>query len=133
MTDSKCAKSNNLPNRTYYVHLVLFFMVCYLLFIMVMATPIAIYKSRNPENIFQGCLYQTGRYNGHIEPIFAINDEYKAVLEDMNTRFFPASKKHQSKYKTKHCYKVKYILVDFNIFTNYNIFKRYYIYDYVYY
>lgn len=114
---------------------ILLFICAYLIGVMILGKPIAMYKAKKPENILQGCLYNTGYKNKYGQPIVRINDDM-GILTYMMVKEFPAYSKSQfvefnlKKFSSKHCYKIKYIIVDFNIFTDSVYFKQYFIYDY---
>ncbi|OOR88933.1 hypothetical protein [Moraxella bovis] len=82
-------------NEILFQYLMLFFCIC-LGFVTLMGKPIAIYKSKNPDNILQGCLYYTGaNFKGTL--MGRINNEKQSPLSDMHIDSFPQNKK---KYHT---------------------------------
>lgn len=112
------------------------FLCVYLAIMVILEKPIARHKAKNPKNILQGCLYDTGDRSKYGQPVVRI-DEYRVAIPNMMVKEFPAFSKVQyvefdlKKFSTKYCYKVKYIIVDFNVFTDSKYLKWYSIYDYV--
>lgn len=78
-------------NEILFQYLMLFLCAC-LGFVILMGKPIAIYKSKNPDNILQGCLYYTGaNFKGTL--MRRINNEKQSPLSDMHIDSFPQNKK----------------------------------------
>lgn len=94
-----------------------------------LAKPIAILKSHNPNNILEGCLYYEGvgakfMVKGHI-------DGKSDTIYNMTIKRFPYAQKSFSFNQRNHCYKVQYIVVDFGPFTDFPLLNQYFIYDYI--